>query len=173
MNPGPWWLNPEIHLRQHGWRDVPWSYYHQQNIRIGLLNEPVQVRVHQRQPRHGVPVAQQPRLDMLRAQRLARQAIDAQIDLRRGEIVGRPPLRVDLLQTLRRRARYCALLCGASLAAFLSNASVCLPASSARSALTMCRRPPRGPVRRACAARSSALRWSSSPAPSPRCARAK
>ena len=73
---------------------------HVQRIEPALLDHPVHVRVQQVQPRGRAPVAQQPRLDVLRLERLAQQRVVQQVDLPDGQVVGRAPVRVDQLQVL-------------------------------------------------------------------------
>ncbi len=54
-----------------------------------------QVRPDEVQPRRGAPVPQQPRLDVLRAQRLGQQRVGHQVDLPRRQVVGGAPVGVD------------------------------------------------------------------------------
>ena len=55
-------------------------------------NQPVQLGVDEVQPWRGAPVAEQARLDVLGAERLAQQGIPLQVDLGDGEVVGRLPI---------------------------------------------------------------------------------
>ncbi len=66
---------------------------------------PVQVRVQQVEARHRAEVAEQARLDVLRLQRLAQERVVEQVDLRDGEVVGRPPVGVDQAQLFVRQRR--------------------------------------------------------------------
>lgn len=59
---------------------------------------PVEVRVHEIQTGRGAPVAQQPRLDVLRLQWLTEQRIGHQVDLPDGQVVCGPPMRVQRRQ---------------------------------------------------------------------------
>ena len=64
-------------------------------VQVARLDLPVEVRVDEVQARRGAPVAEQPRLDVLVAQRLAHQRVVEQIDLPHGEVVGGTPVGVD------------------------------------------------------------------------------
>ncbi len=66
----------------------------------GVPDEPGDVRVDQRQSRAGAPVAQQPRFDVPRRQRLAEQRIAFEVDLPDREVVGGPPPGVQLFELL-------------------------------------------------------------------------
>ncbi len=68
---------------------------HAQRVQTPGRDHPLEMRVHQVQPRCGAPVPQQPRLDVLGAQRLLQQRVGHQVDLPGGEVVGGPPVRVQ------------------------------------------------------------------------------
>ena len=70
------------------------------HVQIVLLDDAVEVDVDEVQPGRGAPVAQQPRLDVLAAQRLLQQRIVVEIDLADGQVVGRPPVGVHLSQQI-------------------------------------------------------------------------
>src|SRR5579885_301479 len=75
------------------------------NVCILLLNQPVQVDVDEAEAGRCAPVAEQTRLDMLQAQRLAQQGIVLEIDLSNGQIVGSQPVALHLVkQFWRKRA---------------------------------------------------------------------
>ncbi len=61
----------------------------------GLADQPRRVRVDERQPRAGPPVAEQPRLDVLGGQRLPQQRVGHQVDLADGQVVVGPPPGVE------------------------------------------------------------------------------
>jgi len=61
-------------------------------------DDPRQVGVEQVQAGGGAPVPEQARLHLRGLQRLAQQRVAHQIDLADGQIVRRPPVRVDALQ---------------------------------------------------------------------------
>ena len=64
-------------------------------VQVARLDQPVGMGVHQVQAGHRAEVAEQPRLDVLGAQRLAQQRVVHQVDLADGQVIGRPPPRVD------------------------------------------------------------------------------
>jgi hypothetical protein len=68
---------------------------HVDRAQVPFPDRPIQVRVDQVQPGRGSPVAEQPRLDVLRAQWLTQQRIVQQIDLSDGQVVRGPPVRID------------------------------------------------------------------------------
>ena len=68
------------------------------HVGVALVDQPVQVDVDQAQPGRRAPVAEQPRLDVLRPQRLAQQRIVQQVDLRDGQVVGGVPVALHALQ---------------------------------------------------------------------------
>ena len=51
------------------------------DVRVVLFNEPVQMNVDEVLSRRSPPMAEQPRLDLLRLERLAKQGILKQVDL--------------------------------------------------------------------------------------------
>src|SRR5262249_36911262 len=72
------------------------------DVRIPLGDQAVQVNVDEAQARRSAPVTQEPRLDVLRSQWLTQQRILAEVDLRDGQIVGRVPVSLRLMQQRRR-----------------------------------------------------------------------
>ena len=64
---------------------------HEEHLCAGPADQPVEVRVDEVQARRRAPVPEQPRLDVLGAQRLAQQRVLAQVDLRDREVVRRVP----------------------------------------------------------------------------------
>ncbi len=64
-------------------------------VQVAPGDHPVEVGVHEVQARRGPPVAQQPGLDVLRAQRLVQQRVGHQVDLTGREVVGGPPVGVE------------------------------------------------------------------------------
>ena len=69
-------------------------------VQVARADQPVDVRVDQVEPRGRAPVPEQPRLDVLGAQGLAQQRVVHQVDLPHGQVVGRPPPRVDQPQAV-------------------------------------------------------------------------
>ena len=73
---------------------------------LGAADEPVELGVDEVQARRRAPVAEQPRLDVLGAQRLAQQRVVAQVDLRdrqvvRGLPVGEQPVELGVVERWR------------------------------------------------------------------------
>ncbi len=62
----------------------------------GLANQPVQMHVDKTQSGRGPPVTQKSSLDVLGSQRLAQQRIVLQVDLTDSEVIGRPPVGIEL-----------------------------------------------------------------------------
>ena len=90
---------------------------HEDHVEVARHDRAIEVRVHEVEPGRRAPVAQQPRLDVLDAQRLAQQWIVEQVDLADGKVVGRTPVGVDACELLRgkRSARRCALALHAAM----------------------------------------------------------
>src|SRR5213078_4113183 len=59
------------------------------------LDDPVEMGVEEVQARRGPPVAEQPRLDVLDAQRLAQQRVVEQVDLADREVIRGAPVGVE------------------------------------------------------------------------------
>ncbi len=57
---------------------------HEQDVRVPLTDDAVQVDIEKIQSRHGAPMAQQARLGVIPPERLAQQWIGEQIDLTDG-----------------------------------------------------------------------------------------
>ena len=74
------------------------------HVGVGVADEPVEVDVDQAQAGRRAPVAEQPRLDVLRPQRLAQQRVVLQVDLADGQVVGGAPVR-EVHPLARRRSR--------------------------------------------------------------------
>ncbi len=68
------------------------------DVQVPVPDHPVEVGVDQVQPRRGAPVTEQPRLDVLRPQRLAQQRVAQQVDLSHRQVVRRPPPGVERLE---------------------------------------------------------------------------
>ncbi len=68
---------------------------HVDRVQVPVPDHPVHVRVDEVEARGGPPVPEQPRLDVLRAKRLAQQGIVHQVDLADGQVVGCPPVPID------------------------------------------------------------------------------
>ncbi len=66
-----------------------------QHLERALPDRPVQVDVDEVQPGGRPEVAEQARLDVLGPERLAQERVLEQVDLTDGEVVRRPPVRVD------------------------------------------------------------------------------
>ena len=84
----------EIYVCQNCRTAVPWPC-EINNVEIIACNDAIEVRVDKVLPRRRSPMAEQPRLDVLVAQWLAKQRIAKQKDLPDGEIVSRAPIGVD------------------------------------------------------------------------------
>jgi hypothetical protein len=67
-------------------------------VEVARLDDAVHVRVHEVQARRGAPVAEQPRLDVLKGQRLAQERVVQQVDLADRQVVRGPPVGVDEVQ---------------------------------------------------------------------------
>ena len=67
-------------------------------VAIPSDNDSIQMRVDEIDARRGSPVPQQPRLDVLQGERLAQQRIVEQVDLACGQVIGRSPPGMDMLQ---------------------------------------------------------------------------
>src|SRR5205085_5236622 len=74
------------------------------HVEVARLDDPVEVRVDQVEARRGPEVAEQPRLDVPRGERLLEQRIVVEVDLADRQIVRRPPVRVDPAELLRRQS---------------------------------------------------------------------
>ena len=61
----------------------------------GEANQPGHVGVHEGKPRTGAPVAEQPRLDVLNAERPFQQGVVFQIDLADRQVVAGAPPSID------------------------------------------------------------------------------
>ena len=64
-------------------------------IQVPGTDDPVEVGVDEVEPGRRAPVAEQPRLDVGRLERLAQQRVVEQVDLADGQVVGGPPVGVD------------------------------------------------------------------------------
>jgi hypothetical protein len=71
---------------------------HVDRVEVVLLDHPVHVEIDEVEAGRGAPVAEEPRLDVLEAQRLAQERIGEQIDLADRKVVGRAPVGVHPLQ---------------------------------------------------------------------------
>src|SRR5690606_25826839 len=67
------------------------------HVLVALADDPVQVREAEVQPGRGAPVAEQPGLDVVRAQRLAEQGVVEQVALSHRQVVGRAPEGIDVV----------------------------------------------------------------------------
>src|SRR5438034_5526446 len=74
---------------------------------VALDDEPIQMDVDEAEPGRRPPVPEQAWLDVLRPERLAQERIVLQVDLADGQVVGRTPVRVDVLQV-----HHCLVLLG-------------------------------------------------------------
>ena len=64
-------------------------------VQVAPADRPVHVHVDQVQARGRAPVAEQPRLHVLRVERLPQERVVEQVDLPDREVVGGPPVGVD------------------------------------------------------------------------------
>ncbi|MGX1246957.1 hypothetical protein RKD46_008061 [Streptomyces pseudovenezuelae] len=71
---------------------------HAQGVPAAGPDDAVEMGVHEVQTRGGAPVAEQPRLDVLRAQRLGEQRVRQEVDLADGQVVGGAPVGVEGFQ---------------------------------------------------------------------------
>ena len=67
------------------------------HIEVSLLDSPVEMDVDEVEAGGGAPMAEQPGLDMLQFERLSKQGIREQVDLSHRQVVGRTPVRVQLV----------------------------------------------------------------------------
>ena len=74
------------------------------DVGVALDDHAIEMRVDETQSRRRPPMSEQPRLDVLGAERLAEQRIVLQKDLTDGEVVGCRPVAVDRVE-LRRGQR--------------------------------------------------------------------
>ena len=72
------------------------------HVQVVPLDDPVQVGVDEVLPRAGAPVADDGLLQVRRRQGAPEQGVVQQVELAGRQIVGRPPVGVQLLQLLRR-----------------------------------------------------------------------
>ncbi len=79
------------------------------HVQVITLDDPVEVGAEHVQAGRRSPVAEQPRLDVLPQQRLPQQRVVQQVDLPDREVVGRPPVGVELAELVRRERRLLAL----------------------------------------------------------------
>ncbi len=75
-------------------------------VQVAVVDHPVQVDIDEVQPRRGAPVPQQPRLDVLKPQRLPEQRVVQQVYLAHGEVIRRPPPGVHALQRIGGQGRF-------------------------------------------------------------------
>ena len=88
-------LQPDV--RDQGWASVSRSC-EEDGVDVPLADQPVHVRVEQRQPRRSAPVPEQARLDVLGAEGFAQQWIGLQVDLTDGQVVRRAPPGIEEVQ---------------------------------------------------------------------------
>ena len=68
------------------------------HVQVVAFDDPVEVNVEHVQARRRAPVAEQPRLDVLALERLFQERVVEQVDLPDREVVGGPPVGVDLAE---------------------------------------------------------------------------
>ena len=87
----------EIRVRHHARTAVagPADVDH---VQVVLLDDAIAVHVDEIEPGRGAPVSQQPRLDVLQAQRLGQQRIVVEINLADRQVVGGAPVRIDFTE---------------------------------------------------------------------------
>ena len=73
-------------------------------IQVQLADKAVGVDVDEVQAGGGTPVTQEPRLHMLERKGLTQQRVIEKIDLADGEVVGSPPIGIDLAKLVRRKS---------------------------------------------------------------------
>src|SRR5208282_4394337 len=74
---------------------------HEDDVQVVALDHAVQVRPDERKRRARAPVAEQPMLDVLHAERLAQQRIVSQVDHADGQVVASTPPRMHAVELLR------------------------------------------------------------------------
>jgi hypothetical protein len=67
-------------------------------IQVIFFDQPIEVDVCKSLASVGVPMAQQPRLDVLQGQRFAQQRIGLQLQHPQAKVEARPPIGVDFAQ---------------------------------------------------------------------------
>ena len=72
------------------------------DVRVLLPDEPVEVNVDEAEAGRGSPVAQEARLDMFGSQGLLEQCVVLQVDLAHGQVVGSLPVAVQSVEQFRR-----------------------------------------------------------------------
>ena len=81
------------------WRTVAWSG-HVDHVQVVFVDQPIGVGPDEGLARARAPVPQQAVLDVLRTQGLLEQGVVLQIDHSDGQVVGRAPIGVQLMQLL-------------------------------------------------------------------------
>ena len=71
------------------------------HVEVMLFDDPVQMRVDEVLPGSRAPVSQQQLFHVLQLQRLPKQRIFAEIDLADGQVIGGPPVGIDLAELFR------------------------------------------------------------------------
>ena len=79
------------------------------HVQVIALDDPIEVHAEHVQARRRAPVAEQPRLDVLPLERLLQQRVVEQVDLPDRQVVGGPPVGVELAELVRRERRLLAL----------------------------------------------------------------
>lgn len=105
---------------------------HEYRIQPALCDLPVGVHPHQVQPGDRAEVTQQPRLDVLRNQRLPQQRVAREVDLTDREVVRRTPPGID-------RRQFVAVQESGHVAQNIGSGCNCLTAAAV---LVVCRRVP-------------------------------
>jgi hypothetical protein len=81
----------QVDVGDQGWATVAGAG-DVEDLIAGLADQPVELGVDEVEAGGGAPMAEEPRLDVLGAQRLAQQRVVLQVDLGDGEVVGRLPV---------------------------------------------------------------------------------
>ena len=92
----------EVDRREHARRAMPGAG-EEDHVEVVFADDPVEVGIDEAQAWTRAPVAEQPALDVLGAQRLVQERIVAQVDHARGEVVARTPEAVRACQLLGRK----------------------------------------------------------------------
>src|SRR4029453_1016919 len=82
---------------------------------VAVADRAVQVRVDEVEPRRGAEVPEQPRLHVLRPERLAKQRVFEQVDLANGQVVRGAPVGVEQTKLLGSQWFFCRLQRGPRL----------------------------------------------------------
>ena len=84
----------EVGVRDNGGSAVAGAT-DEHHVHVAGSDHPVEIRVHEVQSRRGPPMSEQARLHVFGSKTLTQQRVRHQIDLTDGQVVRRPPIRVE------------------------------------------------------------------------------